>query len=312
VTILLDIVIPVFGLVALGYGAGALGLFGPAHLKGLTFFAFGFAIPALLFRAMARMDLDGAIAWPFLLSYYLSAFALFALGLWLSRVGFARNLPESAIGGLAASYSNAVLLGIPLLLTAFGERASLPVLLLVAFHSALMFPLGTLVLELGRGDGARLREIPAQTARGLVRNPILWGLGLGLLWNAAGWALPAAADSLLQTLGQAAVPCALFAMGASLVGYRVRGLPLEPLLLAGLKLVAMPGLVWLLGTQVFALQPLWLKVAVLMAALPTGVNVYVIAQQYGANAEGSAAEVLLATLLSVLSVSALLYLLAGA
>jgi hypothetical protein len=309
VTILLDIVIPVFGLVACGYGAGALGLFGDARVKALTFFAFGFAIPALLFRSMARMELDGAIAWPFLLSYYMGAFALFAVGLAASRLAFGRPLAEAAIGGLAASYSNTVLLGIPLLLTAFGERASLPVLLLVAFHSALMFPLVTLVLELGQGQAARLRELPAQTARGLLRNPILWGLGLGLLWNAGGWPLPAAADSLLKTLGQAAVPCALFAMGASLVGYRVRGVPLEPLALAGLKLAVMPAVVWLLGTQLFALDPLWLKVAVLMAALPSGVNVYVIAQQYGANADGSAAEILIATVVSVASVSALLYLL---
>jgi hypothetical protein len=307
-SILLDIVVPVFGLVALGYLAGLIGLMDETRVRGLSFFAFGFAIPALLFRSMATVDLDGTVAWPFLASYYLAAGASFAAGVVVSLTLFARSLPEAGIGGLASSYSNAVLLGIPLLLTAFGERASLPVFLMVAFHSALMIPLVTVIVEIGRGAGARLADIPKATARGLVRNPILWGLALGLLWNATGWPLSGPLDSLLQTLGRAAVPVALFAMGASLVGYRIGRLPWEPLTLSALKLLAMPGLVYLLGAYVFALDALWLQVAVVMAALPAGVNVYVLGKQYDANGEGAAAVVFLSTALSLVSVSALLFL----
>jgi hypothetical protein len=306
--ILLEIVIPVFGLVGLGYLAGRRAWIDRAGVRALSGFAFTFAIPALLFRSMAQMDLAGAVAWPFLLSYYLAAVAMFAAGTLASRWLFARTLAEAGIGGLCSSYSNAVLLGIPLLLTAFGDRAGLPALLMVAFHSALMFPLVTVVVEIGRGQGARLRQIPIATVRGLVRNPILWGLGLGLLWNATGWPLPASLESLLRTLGQAAVPVALFAMGASLVGYRLGRLPLEPLTLSAFKLLAMPALVFLLGRTVFGLEPLWLEVAVVMAALPAGVNVYVLGQQYDANAKGAAATVLLSTALSLITVSALLFL----
>lgn len=306
-SVLLDIIVPVFGLVGFGYAAVRLGLFDQGYVRALSTFAFTFAIPALLFRSMAQMDLAGSVAWPFLLSYYIAAVTMFAVGTLVSLWLFRRTLAESGIGGLCSSYSNAVLLGIPLLLTAFGERASLPVFLMVAFHSALMFPLVTVVVEIGRGQGARLREIPVATVRGLARNPILWGLGLGLLWNATGWPLPQTVESLLKTLGQAAVPVALFAMGASLVGYRMGRLPLEPLSLSALKLLAMPGLVFLLGSYVFALDPLWLEVAVIMAALPAGVNVYVLGQQYDANGEGAAATVLLSTALSLVTVSTLLF-----
>jgi hypothetical protein len=282
-------------------------LFGQGNVRALSTFAFTFAIPALLFRSMAQMDLAGAVAWPFLLSYYLAAVTMFAVGTVASHWAFRRPLAEAGIGGLCSSYSNAVLLGIPLLLTAFGERASLPAFLMVAFHSALMFPLVTVLLEIGRGHGERLREIPLATGRGLLRNPILWGLGLGLLWNATGWPLPQTLESLLRTLGQAAVPVALFAMGASLVGYRLGKLPIEPLTLSALKLLAMPAAVFLLARYVFALDPLWLEVAVVMAALPAGVNVYVLGQQYDANGEGAAATVLLSTALSLISVSVLLF-----
>lgn len=307
-SILLDIIIPVFGLVGFGYAAVRLRLFDQGHVRALSTFAFTFAIPALLFRSMAQIELAGAVAWPFLLSYYIAAVAMFAVGTLASLWLFRRTLAESGIGGLCSSYSNAVLLGIPLLLTAFGERASLPAFLMVAFHSALMFPLVTVVVEIGRGQRDRLREIPIATARGLLRNPILWGLGLGLVWNATGWPLPQTLESLLRTLGQAAVPVALFAMGASLVGYRMGRVPLEPLTLSAFKLLAMPALVFVLASYVFSLDPLWLEVAVVMAALPAGVNVYVLGQQYDANGAGAAATVLLSTTLSLVTVSTLLFL----
>lgn len=306
-SILLDIIIPVFGLVGLGYLAARGGLFDVGRLKGLSYFAFGFAIPALLLRSMARMELEGAVAWPFLLSYYLAAFAVFAAGLAMARLAFAFTWQQAAVAGMAAAYSNAVLLGIPLLLTVFGERASLPVFLLIAFHSALMFPAVTTVLEAARGAGGRLRRIPATTVGRLLRNPILMGLSIGLALNLLGAELPAAADSLLHTLGQAAVPCALFAMGASLYGYGVSGRRLPIVALVGLKLVVHPLAVWLLGSQVFALDPLWLQVAVVMAALPAGVNVYIMAEGYEAAAEVAAGTVVLGTAVAVASISALLY-----
>lgn len=309
VSIFLDIVIPVFGLVGLGYAAALAGLFDAERLKGLAYFAFGFAIPALLLRSMARMELEGEVAWPFLLSYYVGAFLVFALGLAAGLLIFRRSLREAAIAGMASSYSNTVLLGIPLLLTVFGERASLPVFLLIAFHSALMFPAVTTVLELGRGAGGEFWRIPGSTLRGLIRNPILVGLAAGLVANIAGIALPAVLDSLLRTLGQAAVPCALFAMGASLQGYGVAGERGQITCLVTLKLIVHPLAVWLLGNQVFALDPLWLKVAVVMAALPAGVNVYVMAENYGAASGAAAGTVLSGTVVAVATISALLFVL---
>jgi predicted permease len=309
VSILLDIVIPVFGLVGIGYAAALLRVFDAERLKGLSYFAFGFAIPALLLRSMARMELEGQVAWPFLLSYYIGTFTVFAIGLAVARIAFGRTIREAAIAGMASSYSNTVLLGIPLLLTVFGERASLPVFLLIAFHSLLIFPTVTTVLEVGRGTSERLRHIPLSTLRGLVRNPILVGLAVGLLVNMAGVALPATVDSLLQTLGRAAVPCALFAMGASLYGYRIAGEKAQIGAFVGLKLIAHPFAVWLLASQVFALDPLWMNVAVVMAALPAGVNVYVMAENYGAAAQAAAGTVLLGTAAAVASISALLFVL---
>lgn len=307
-SILIDIVIPIFGLVAVGYVSARMGFFDDARLRGLSYFAFAFAIPALLLRSMAQIELSGVIAWPLLAAYYSSAFLVYAAGFAVSRIGFGHGLRGCAIGGFTASFSNTVLLGIPLVLTVFGDRASLPVFLIVAFHSLLMFPIATVMLEFRGGRGFRPRDIGVSTALGLVRNPILIGLVAGLALNLLGVGLPRAVDSLLEMLGRAAVPAALFAMGASLHGYGIRGpLPLSASLVA-LKLVLHPLLVWGVGRFVFGLDPLWLQVAVLVAAVPTGVNAYIFAQRYESIPEVAASSILIGTALSVATISALLLL----
>ncbi len=306
--VLIEIVTPIFGLVAVGYGAARLGYFEAARLRGLSYFAFAFAIPALLLRSMAQIELTGALAWPFLASYYLSAFTIYAAGMAVSRLTFGHGLRGGAIGGFTASFSNTVLLGIPIVLTVFGERATLPVFLIVAFHSLLMFPIATVMLEFRGGRGLRFGDLARSTLGGLARNPILIGLVIGLTINILQLDLPTALDSLLEMLGRAAVPVALFAMGASLHGYGIRGPLPESITLVGLKLVLHPLLVWSLGRFVFELDPLWLQVAVIVAALPAGVNAYILAQRYETLPAVAASSILIGTAVSVATISALLLL----
>lgn len=306
--VLINIVPPIFGLVALGYAAARLGYFKAARLRGLSYFAFTFAIPALLLRSMAQIELMGAVTWPLLASYYLSTFAIYAVGLAVSRLAFGHGLDGGAIGGFTASFSNTVLLGLPLILTIFGERATLPAFVIVAFHALLMLPIATVMLEFRGGRGVRLGQLAGSTLGGLVRNPILMGLVIGLAINIVRLELPTPVDSLLEMLGRAAVPVALFAMGASLHGYGVRGPIAESVSLVTLKLVLHPLLVWCLGRFVFALDPLWLQVAVLMAGLPAGVNAYILAQRYETLPAVAASSILIGTAGSVATIAALLLL----
>lgn len=310
-TVILDIVLPVFGLVLLGYGAAKAGWFDTAAVRGLSLFVFNFAIPVMLFRTMARTDLPDRIEWGFLLSYYGGAFGVFFLGMALSGLLFGRKLDGQGIAGITAAYSNTILLGIPLILTAFGEAAGVPLFLMIAFHSLLLLPTVTIVVEAGQGGRLGLRKLILVTGRGLVRNPIIGGLVAGLLFNATGLAIPGLVDSLARTLGAAALPCATFAMGASLAGYRIAGNLREALSLVGLKLAIHPLLVWGLATFVFAVDPFWTAVAVVLAALPSGVNAYLFAQRYAVGIATAATAVFLSTAISIATVSVLLLLLSG-
>jgi len=130
---------------------------------------------------------------------------------------------------------------------------------------------------------------------------------LGLAWHFTGIQLPTVVDTLTATLGKAALPCAIFAMGASLAGYRIGGAVLgEATLMTALKLGLHPLMVFLIGHYVFALEPLWLHVAVIVASVPVGVNVYLFGVRYNAGDAQAATSILLSTSLSVGTMTLLL------
>ncbi|MCB1920229.1 MAG: AEC family transporter [Candidatus Competibacteraceae bacterium] len=304
--IVLNIILPVFGVLLLGYGAAWAGLFDAAANRGLSLFAFNFAIPLLLFRSMAHADLPEAMPWGFLASYYIGAFIVFGLGMGVGRL-FSRRLDEWGVLGLSSAFSNVGMVGIPLVLTAFGDTAALPLFLLMSFHSLLLLPTATTVIEIGRGQKGALREIPWNALKGLVANPLVPALAAGFAFSLSGLAVPKPVDAIAAALGDAAGPCALFAMGGTLRQHRISGNRVEISALVTIKLLLHPLLVWVLGTWVFTMAPLWTHVAVVMAALPAGVTSYLFAQRYQACLPTAISTVFLSTLLSILSLSFLLY-----
>ena len=307
--IILEIIVPVFGIVGIGYGAARLRIFGQDATKGLSAFVFDFAIPAMLFRTMAVTELPAQIEWGYLISYFGGGYGAWLIGSLVSARLFRRPGAEPAIAGMTGGFSNTVLLGVPLILTTFGDRATLPLFLIIAFHSWQLLSVVTIQAEAGIGAREEMRHLPVNVVKGLVRNPIIIALLAGVAYNLSGLPLPHVVDTLTETLGRAAMPCAVFAMGASLAGYRLAGSVGEAGIGVVLKLVVHPALVWVLATHVLDVDPLWRDVAVILAALPVGVNVYLMAQRYQAGIAPAVTAVLVSTAVSVLSVALVLHLL---
>ena len=309
--VLLNVVAPVFGIAALGFAAARIRILDAAGVKGLVLFVFNFAIPVLLFRSMAGMTLPDDIAWGFLVAFYAGSVSTYGLGLLAARRVFHRPLDQAAIFGMSAAFSNTVLLGIPIVLTAFGPEATLPLFLIIAFHSATFMPLTLGIIQASRGTGVTVADEARQVVLAVVANPIVVGLGLGLAANLSGVVIPGALDRVTELLGQAAVPCALFAMGASVAGYPLRGELRPAFTLAALKLVVHPLIVWAVAGPILGIQGIWLAVAVVMAAMPSGVNVYLFGARYDAAPGVAARTVLLTSVLSVVTISTLLVLFGG-
>jgi predicted permease len=219
---------------------------------------------------------------------------------------FRLNLAEQGLFGMSAIFGNTVLAGIPIVYAAFGEAGLVPLLLIIIFHPTMIFPVVTLIIEasLGKGDGmwATVRA----TIRSLATNPVIVALLVGVAWNGAGFSIPDAADSFLKLLAGAAAPAALFALGATLTRFKLASGVAENVAIATIKLAILPTVMWLALTTFTALPPLWVSVAVLTAALPTGANVFLMAQRYDVYVARSSTVVLASTATSALTLSAVL------
>ncbi|MAK77019.1 MAG: permease [Nisaea sp.] len=307
--ILFDIVTPVFGLMAVGYLAAVSGLFPQSAARGLSAFVFNFAMPVMLFQTAGRAVLPDPFPWGFVLTYYGGVAGVWALAMALSGGFFKSGSSEAILAGMTCGFANTVMLGIPLVLTAFGEAGAVPLFIIISLHSILLIGSATMLIEIARGDTRNLIILPWSIGRGIVTNPIIAGLLLGLAANMVGFTTPAPVAKMADMLARAALPCAVFSMGASLAAYRLGGAIGRAGLWSVLKLAGHPTLVWLLGTYVFDLPALWRDVAVLVAALPVGINVYLLAARYQAGEAAVASSLVLSAGLSFLTVTVVLHLL---
>lgn len=289
---LLAIAIPVFGLIAIGFVARWTGLLSETAGAGLSEFVFVCAVPTLIFRTLAEAKAPTAQPWGYWAAYFIALAVVWAIAMTLAKRGFSTTHGMSVVAGFSAAQSNTVLVGIPLILKAYGEAGAVPLFLLIAIHLPITMTSATLLME-GAG-GVDLRQL----ARRLLLHPILLGLFAGLAFRASGLTLGGPLLSLVDMLSRAAAPCALVAMGLTL---RQAGLPRETGLLwavVALKLMVHPALVWLLATQVFAMPREWAGVAVLFAAMPSGINAYLFAERYKEGVAFSSAAIAVSTVVA--------------
>ncbi len=301
---ILETVLPIFGLVLCGYVVGRRRWMSEEAIKGLNTFVFYFAIPALLFRAMARGI--GPVEFTIVGAYFAGVLVTFLLALVVARLVFRTGPVEQVLFGMGSIFSNTVLLGIPLVFTVLGEAAGLQLMLIITFHAVIILPVITVLIELRRGAGQGWRRLFGQTFRAIALNPIILALLLGIAYGLTGAPLPGAAERFLALLGGAAAPCALFALGASLTSFELRGDIKETLAMVAMKLLVHPAVMAALAFWVFELPPLAATVAVITAAIPTGANVFIMARQYDIYLGRAASAVLISTALSVVTLTFLL------
>jgi predicted permease len=300
---LFGIVAPVFALIGMGAASVRLRLLEPAAVRGMSDFVFYLAMPSLLFRSMVTapplrlLDVAG--------SFIVAAVLLFLAAVLLARALFNAGLARAGVFALNAVFGNTVMLGVPIVDSAFGAEGVAYLLAIVVFHSALLLPLATVLIEADASHGRGPWQVLRATAPGLLRNPVVVCIGAALAWRLTGLGLAAPLDRLLLLLGAAGPPLALFCLGATLPkpeGWRGMG---EVATASALKLLAMPalvaGLAWLAGVRGTAFA-----VVVLAAAMPTGANAFLLARRFGTMMEASASTVVISTGLSLATLTVLL------
>lgn len=301
---LVQAVLFVFGLVGLGYVAGLTGYLKPEVGDALSEFAVGVALPALIFNTMAKADFQGANPLTVWLAYFTaSAVAGLAGHLATTRL-FGRDAQAGVVGGLAASFSNLLLLGAPLMLGTFGQPGFEILSLVLAVQLPLLLTVSTILFNLMAVRDARAGffDIAADIARRVIRNTLILGILAGLLWRLSGLTMPAVADRLIVALAGAAGTVALFAMGLGLRRFGISGNIRQAAVLTGFKLFLMPA-VALAMVILLGMPPLAAKAVVIAAAMPAGVNAYLIAIQFGTGQGLASTQITLSVALGAASIS---------
>lgn len=287
-------------LIALGYGAGRTNFFSEEATAYLTKFVFYFALSAMLFRFSANLSLDAILDWQFVLAYLSATTVVYVIA---TRAAIRRLAPvaEAAVEAQTAVIGNVGFLGIPMLVLLLGEPAIGPIMMVLAVD-LIVFGSLIVILITGSRDGRMSPKILWTIAMGLVKNPMIVSISLGLLVSVNNVPIPGPVNEFLALLGGAATPGALFAIGASLASKSA-----ERVAIAGwlsfCKLVLHPIAVAIAALLVFDIDPYAAGVMIAAASLPVAGNVYIIAQHYGVAPSRVSASILLSTAASVVTVS---------
>lgn len=300
---MVETVLFVFGLVALGYLAGLTGYLRTETGDALSTFAVSVALPLLLFRTMIGANFQGAAPWALWTTYFTAAAIVWTAGHLVTTRVFGRDGQAGVVGGVSSAFSNLVLLGIPFMLGVFGQEGFELLSLIISVHLPTMLMASIILFEIfgpKRSEPIHPVAIIRDFLRKILSNPLIIGIVAGLAWRATGLSLPPLAERFVDALAEIAGPVALFAMGLGLRKFGISGNVRPAIVLSALKLLLMPAvtlaLAWLLG-----LPPMPAKVAVAAASLPSGVNSYLIATQFGTGQALASNQMTIATACAVVT-----------
>ncbi len=304
--------LPVVLLIAIGFIAGRAGWIRAEATKDLSNLVFMVLTPALLFRTMSTVHVQELNFKPVAMYFVAAALLFVAMLLWQ---GVTRR---ATVLALAATFSNTVMIGVPLVSLAYGQAGLVTLFTLISVHALVLLTLATVLLELAVArEGAALGERTGRhlvlTLLGAVRNgifhPVPLPILLGLAFAQTGWVIAPIIDKPLLLLGNAFGPMALVLVGVTLTFVRVGEHFKGALGLALIKNLLFPALVaglsWSLGLSGMALS-----VMIVAASMPIGANVFLFSQRYQVAQELVTASVAVSTVMALLTVSLVMALLA--
>lgn len=303
-----DAIFPVVAVAGLGYLARARQLFSELETNVIERIALWFLLPCLLFYGTATADFPETVDWNFLWGFYGVLLCVYALGMLAGRLLFRYSLRELSVFGMAGAYSNVTILGIPITLQLLGQASLVPMLMLITVHNLIIYTVGTLLAEAQPERGNSLGRRLLRIGRELLLNPVSGSLLAGAAWNLLGLGFAAAIAGTFELLRPAAIPASLFALGASLHRYHIRGAIAPASIIVLLKLLVMPWLTWWVLRDWLQVDLLWARTAVMLSAMPVGISVYVFSRRYRCCETAVATSIVLASLGAMVSISVFVWL----
>lgn len=297
-------ILPVFIIMGIGWIAVKIGYLSDTLSEHLNAFTVRLAVPVLLFRAMISLDFSQAFNIPTLLGFYTGGIISFITGILLARTIWKRRPGESVAIGFCALFSNTVLLGIPIMQRVYGEVSLTPVFGIIALHAGTMYTIGLLTMEMARADGRPFSQTIRTATKSILSNTLMIGVLLGIAVNLSGITLPEVILSPIDMIASAAIPVALIGIGAVLTRYKIKAELSEALMVSSLSLLLQPLIAFIITHMIFELPIELVRAAVIVGAMPPGMNVYIFAAMFDRAVGLSASVIVIATSLSIFTISA--------
>ena len=304
----LNLALPFFGLIVIGFVCGRIKQIPDTALGWMNFFIVYVSLPALFYRILAQTPLDQLAQIDFIFATTLATFWAFAVSFAIGMVIRKGNIGESAIAGLAGGYGNIGYMGPGLALATLGQQAAVPVALIFCFDNIILFTMVPFLMALRGNQPVSVGAVALEVVKRVAGHPLIIASALGVLSAAVHFQPPVGLDRLLQFLQNAAAPCALFTLGVTVALRPLQKMPWEIPFTTAVKLLLHPLLVFLLLSLFGPFQPYWIETAILMAALPPALNVFVFARQYDTWVEQASSAVLVGTLASVVTLTTVMWL----
>ncbi|WP_321446838.1 AEC family transporter [uncultured Cohaesibacter sp.] len=301
-TNILSITLPIFLLIGVGYLAAYFKFVSPTDIASIGRFVLYFPMPALIIVAFQSHPIGQILNWSYLIAYGGGSIASFWLTTLCGRYVLKKDFSTSAIYGMGTSVSNSAYIGYPVVSAIIGPLGAICMALNFLVENIIIIPMSLMLADAGSEKGTRLSGIVRQILSRLFQNPIIIGIVLGLAISLSGVVLPGPVDKALTLLSAVASPTALFVIGGSLVGLRLKGMRGDISLVFIFKLVVHP-LMAFISIMVFVptIEPEFAIGAILFASVPM-MSIYPIFAEAYQLGQRAAAAVFVATMLSFFTI----------
>jgi malonate transporter len=298
VSSLIEVILPVFLIIGIGFIAAKLKWLPSTAVDGVMLFTQRFAIPCLLFNAMANIEISNYFNFLLIISYFTPSLISFFLGILISRYLLKYSLEKSVVIGFCCLYSNSLMLGLPIMEQAYGTNSLGPNYAIIALNTPFCYVTGIIFMEFVKGRGNGFTSTVGKAVKGIFNNILVLSILLGVLVNVLEVIIPTTIDNAVNIIIKAAIPTAIFGLGGVLARYKVNGDILPVLVIAFIALLMKPSLGFYLG-EYNQLDKNSIRAVVLTAAMAPGLNAYIFANMYNTGTKIAATSVLFSTALSV-------------
>lgn len=302
----LNATVPVFLVIVLGYLLRQIGLLNEEFVRVSNNFNFKVTLPTLLFHDMANSAIRESFD-PLLVGFCAGCTTVMFFGIWfLTR----RFLKDKSMAGafVQASYRSSVaILAVAFLTNIYGDAGLAPQMILGAVPLFNIYAVLVLTLEGPGGKDGDLREGLRNAARGIVTNPILIGVVLGMLFSVLGLTLPPILDKTVSTVGALATPQALICIGAGFEGKKAIAKLRPTIAASAIKLLVLPA-VFVPAAIALGLREQALLTVLILLGTPTTPSCYVMAKNMGGDEILTSSVVVCTTVLSAFTLTFWLFL----